>query len=511
MGVRPVALVILDGWGERAESDANAVALASTPVMDRLRATCPHTTLRADGAVVGLPPGQFGNSEVGHTNLGAGRIVMQELPRINEAIASGSIAQNVGLLAAIRAVRAAGGRFHLLGLVSPGGVHAHQDHAVALARLIATFGIPVLVHVLTDGRDTPPRSAVEYVPTFEAALGDAGKIATVGGRYFAMDRDHRWERVAEAWSAIVDADAPKVASASAAIAAAYAAGHNDEFIPPVVVGDYDGLRDGDGLLCFNFRSDRVRQIMDALTSEDFAGFPRRHVPALAAAVGMTSYSRELDLALTTLFLPTPMDDLLGETLSRQGLRQLRAAETEKYPHVTFFFDGGAEKELPGCRRILEPSPKVATYDLQPEMSASGLTDRVMAAIDADPPDFVLLNFANPDMVGHTGILAAAIRAVETIDSCLGRVIDAVERHGGVVLVTADHGNCELMVDPDTGAPHTAHTTNPVPLLLAGADERTGLREGGILADVAPTVLDLLGLAKPDLMTGRTLLVRPAHG
>jgi 2,3-bisphosphoglycerate-independent phosphoglycerate mutase len=505
MVIRPVALIILDGWGQREDPSDNAVALASTPVVDELRRRWPTTTMRADGTAVGLPDGQFGNSEVGHTNLGAGRIVMQELPRIGAAIEDGSLARHQGLMEAAGKVRQAGGRFHLMGLVSPGGVHSHQDHAVALARILSDQGIEVLVHALTDGRDAPPQSGLGYVKTFSRDLDGHARIVTLGGRYFAMDRDHRWERVQKAWSAIVDGEAPKVDTPEQALEQAYAAGKGDEFVEPVVVGDYDGIRDGDGFLCFNFRSDRVRQFMDALVKPDFSGFPRRHVPALPAVIGMTSYSSSLDDLLTTLFPPQPMDDLLGEVLSNAGLRQLRAAETEKYPHVTFFFDGGNELELEGCQRILEPSPKVSTYDQQPEMSAPGLTDRVVEAILRDQPDFILLNFANPDMVGHTGMLDAARRAVETVDACLGRVVVAVQRRNGAVLVTADHGNCEVMRDPATGAPHTAHTTNPVPVTLVGAPEGTGLREGGVLADVAPTVLSLLGVDQPKAMTGRSLL------
>ncbi len=510
MMIRPVALIILDGWGERDDPTDNAVALADTPVVDGIRATCPMTTLHADGRAVGLPPGQFGNSEVGHTNLGAGRIVMQELPRITAAAEDGGLAGDSRLLDAARAVKEAGGRFHLLGLVSPGGVHSHQDHAVALAKALAGQGVEVLVHALTDGRDTAPKSGAGFVKQFEADLDGAARIATLGGRYFAMDRDKRWDRVQKAWAAIVDGKALRAESAAAAIEAAYAAGKTDEFIEPVVIGDYDGMRDGDGLLCFNFRSDRVRQIMDAFVAPDFDGFARGHVPSLSAALGMTSYSESLDGQLTTLFPPESLHDLMGEVVARAGLKQLRAAETEKYPHVTFFFDGGEEKKLPGAQYILEPSPKVATYDLQPEMSAPGLTDRVVAAIGEDAPDFILLNFANPDMVGHSGDLQAAKHAVETVDSCLGRVIAAVRARDGAVVVTADHGNCEVMRDPEMGNPHTAHTTNPVPLVLVGGPAGVVLREGGVLADVAPTVLDLLGLPKPGAMTGQTLL-RPLAG
>jgi 2,3-bisphosphoglycerate-independent phosphoglycerate mutase len=510
MMIRPVALIILDGWGERDDPTDNAVALADTPVIDWIRVTCPMTTLHADGRAVGLPPGQFGNSEVGHTNLGAGRIVMQDLPRISAAAEDGSLARDNRLLDAARAVKEAGGRFHLLGLVSPGGVHSHQDHAVALAKALAGQDVEVLVHALTDGRDTAPKSGAGFVRQFEADLDGTARIATLGGRYFAMDRDKRWDRVQKAWAAIVDGKAPRAESAAAAIEVAYAAGKTDEFIEPVVLGDYDGMRDGDGLLCFNFRSDRVRQIMDSFVAPGFDGFERGHVPSLSAALGMTSYSESLDGRLTTLFPPESLHDLMGEVVARAGLKQLRAAETEKYPHVTFFFDGGEEKKLPGAQYILEPSPKVATYDLQPEMSAPGLTDRVVAAIGQDTPDFILLNFANADMVGHSGDLQAAKHAVETVDSCLGRVIAAVRARDGAVVVTADHGNCEVMRDPETGNPHTAHTTNPVPLVLVGGPAGVGLREGGVLADVAPTVLGLLGVPKPGAMTGQTLL-RPLAG
>ncbi|WP_035485217.1 2,3-bisphosphoglycerate-independent phosphoglycerate mutase [Geminicoccus roseus] len=505
MVIRPVALVILDGWGERDDPTDNAVRLANTPVVDQIRAAHPMTTLRADGKAVGLPPGQFGNSEVGHTNLGAGRIVVQDLPKITEAAEDGSLAADDQLRAAAEAVKEAGGRFHLLGLVSPGGVHSHQDHAVALAKALAGQGVEVLVHVLTDGRDTPPSSGKGFVEKLEADLGEAAKVATLGGRYFGMDRDNRWDRVQKAWHAIVDAEAPRVASAAKALEEAYGTGKTDEFVEPVVVGDYDGMRDGDGLLCFNFRSDRVRQIMDAFVAPDFSGFEQERRPKLSAAIGMTSYSSSLDQQLTTLFPPETMSDLMGEVVAKAGLKQLRAAETEKYPHVTFFFDGGEERKLPGAQYILEPSPKVATYDLQPEMSAPGLTDRVVEAIGHDQPDFILLNFANPDMVGHSGNLEAAVKAVETVDACLGRVLAAVRARDGAILVTADHGNCDVMRDPETGNPHTAHTTNPVPLILVGGPPGIGLREGGVLADVAPTVLDLLGVPRPDAMTGRSLL------
>lgn len=503
MPPRPVMLMILDGWGWRDETQNNAVRMARTPNFDRLWASSPHALLRTSGLDVGLPGGQMGNSEVGHLNLGAGRVVMQDLPRINQAIADGSIAQALEATGLVAALKASGGACHLPGLVSPGGVHAHQDHAVALAKILTGHGIPVRVHIFTDGRDTPPQSAAEYVAAFRAALPSGATVATVSGRYFAMDRDNRWERVEQAWRAMVLGEGQPFADARDAIAAAYAQGVTDEFIKPAVIAGYAGMRDGDGLLSFNFRSDRIREILDAVLDPEFSGFVRPHLPKLAGAVSMTSYSAALDALMPALFAPQTLANGLGETIAKAGLKQVRMAETEKYPHVTYFFNGGEETPFPGEDRIMVPSPKVATYDLQPEMSAPELTAKAVEAIGSGRYDFVVLNFANPDMVGHTGVLAAAIMAVETIDTSLGLIAAAIEKAGGAMLVTADHGNCELMVDPVTGKPHTAHTTNPVPIMLVGGGAMA-LAEGR-LGDIAPTLLALIGLPQPAEMTGRSLL------
>lgn len=500
---RPVMLVVLDGWGWREETADNAVRLARTPNFSRLWETCPHTLLRASGTDVGLPKGQMGNSEVGHLNLGAGRIVLQDLPRIDAAIADGSLARNPVLLALIEALRRSGGACHLLGLLSPGGVHSHQDHALALARLLAQAGVPVRIHAFTDGRDTPPRAGLDYMRAFLEALPSGVEVATVSGRYYAMDRDRRWDRVKRAYAAVAEADAPQFPTPLAVIEAAYAENLGDEFIPPGVVGPYRGMQNGDGLLCFNFRADRVRELLGALLDPAFNGFSRARNLQFAAAAGMTFYSDELAPYLGVLFPQQSMAHILGEEVSSAGKRQLRIAETEKYAHVTYFFNGGQETPFPGEDRILVPSPKVATYDLQPEMSAPEVTRRVVAAIAADTYDFIVLNYANPDMVGHTGSLSAAIRAVEAVDNGLGHVVQALAEKNGVMFLTADHGNCELMRDPETGGPHTAHTTNPVPAILYGMPG-AHLRPGR-LADVAPTLLSIMGLPKPEEMTGESLL------
>jgi 2,3-bisphosphoglycerate-independent phosphoglycerate mutase len=497
-------LVILDGWGWRDETADNAIRQAKTPTFDRLWHAGPHGFLRTSGHDVGLPDGQMGNSEVGHLNIGAGRVVMQDLPRIGAAIASGEIAQAPALVDLIKKLKESGGTCHLLGLVSPGGVHSHQDHAAALAKILTDAGVPALVHALTDGRDTPPQSAAEDVKRLLAALPPAVKIASVCGRYFAMDRDKRWDRVEKAYRAIVDADAPRFSDAPAVVANAYANKQFDEFVVPAVVGDYRGMKDGDGVLCFNFRADRVREILGAMLDKDFSGFPRKRVVRFAAAVGMTQYSDELDKLLQTIFPPQPLAYILGEVVAEAGRTQLRMAETEKYPHVTYFLNGGRETPYAGEDRIMVPSPKVATYDLQPEMSAPELTDKAVEAINSGKYDLIVLNFANPDMVGHTGSLPAAIKAVETVDAALGRIAEVIEKSGGALLVTADHGNCEMMRDPQTGGPHTSHTTNPVPLLLVGARNRA-LSAEGRLADLAPTLLELMELPKPKEMTGGSLL------
>jgi len=505
---KPVMLVVLDGWGWREERNDNAVAQARTPAFDALWAASPHAFLRTSGRDVGLPEGQMGNSEVGHLTLGAGRVVLQDLPRIDEAIATGALATMAPLEAFVAALRASGGTAHLIGLVSPGGVHSHQDHAVALARALAGAGIPVAVHAWTDGRDTPPRSAPECLAAFARALPEGVRIATLSGRWFAMDRDRRWERVEQAWRAMVLAEGPRFDSADAAIADAHARGVTDEFIPPAVIGAYQGMRDGDGVLSFNFRADRVREILAALLEPAFAGFARPRSPRFAAALGMTEYGDALAPLIATLFPPQTLDDILGAVVARAGLAQLRIAETEKYPHVTYFLNGGQETPFPGEERILVPSPKVATYDLKPEMSAAEVTDRAVEAIRSGRFDLIVLNFANADMVGHTGSLAAATAAIEAVDRGLGAIAAAVRAAGGALLVTADHGNAEQMRDPVTGGPHTAHTLNPVPVLLLGGPPGARLRNGR-LADVAPTLLALLGLPKPVAMTGESLLMDAA--
>jgi 2,3-bisphosphoglycerate-independent phosphoglycerate mutase len=501
---RPVMLAILDGWGWREDAADNAVKQARTPNFDRLWASCPNALLRTSGKDVGLPQGQMGNSEVGHLNIGAGRVVMQDLPRIGDAIASGEIEQQPALQNFIACLKANGGTCHLMGLVSPGGVHSHQDHAAGLAKILAAAGVPTVVHAWTDGRDTPPQSAGDDIARLAATLPKSIPIATVCGRYYAMDRDKRWERVARAYAAMVDAEGAPFPDAAAVVRAAYAEKKFDEFIDPAVVGDYRGMRDGDGVLCFNFRADRVREILAAILDPKFSGFERKRAVKVACAVGMTQYSDELDRFMQAIFPSQSLTKILGEVVANAGRTQLRTAETEKYPHVTYFLNGGREEPFPGEDRIMVPSPKVATYDLQPEMSAPELTDKVVAAIDSGKYDLIVLNYANPDMVGHTGSLPAAVKAVETVDTGLGRIADAIERAGGALVVTADHGNCEMMRDPETGGPHTAHTTNPVPLFLLGARNRALVTEGR-LADIAPTLLELMELPQPQEMTGKSLL------
>ncbi len=503
---RPVILCVLDGWGERAARENNAVALAHTPVLDRLAMNGPRARLEASEEHVGLPAGQMGNSEVGHMNLGAGRTVMQDLPRIDAAVAKGEIAAMPVLKNLVAKVRAAGGVVHLMGLMSPGGVHSHQDQIAHLANILLDAGVEVVVHALLDGRDTPPSSALGYLAAFAKAAPGA-RIGAVIGRYFAMDRDSRWERVSEAYAAIAGGQGAAADDARRAIEQSYDHGETDEFVKPAVIGGYAGMADGDGLLVANFRADRIREILAALLDPEFAGFERQTAVRFSGAVGMTSYSVELDGFLDTLFPAQPIDNVLGSVVAAANLRQLRIAETEKYAHVTFFFNGGEESPFTGEDRVLIPSPKVATYDLQPEMSAAEVTDRLIAEIEGGRYDFIVVNYANTDMVGHTGIVAAAIRAVETVDTCIGRLEAAVRQAGGAMLITADHGNAEQMTDASTGQPHTAHTMNPVPLIFVSDAVRVGGLEDGRLADMAPTVLDLLGIAQPVEMTGKSLIIR----
>jgi 2,3-bisphosphoglycerate-independent phosphoglycerate mutase len=505
-----ILLVVLDGWGMNPRREGNAIALARTPNMDELWERYPHTVLQASGEAVGLPAGQMGNSEVGHLNLGAGRIVYQEFTRISKAIREGDFFQNLVLLEGIARARAGSGCLHLLGLISDGGVHSHLDHLVALLELAKGQKLErVFIHAFLDGRDTPPRSGRDYLRRLQGELDriGVGKIATVMGRYYAMDRDNRWERVEKAYAAMVEGQGRLARDAVLAIEQAYAEGETDEFVLPTVITEGSGpvgpIGDGDGVICFNFRADRVREITRALALPNFSGFPRPHPPHLASYVCMTEYDETFDLPIA--FPPQHLTRILAEEISRRSLLQLRIAETEKYAHVTFFFNGGVERVFPFEERCLIPSPKVATYDLQPEMSAFLVTEEVERRIAEGKYRFVLLNFANPDMVGHTGILEAAIQAVEAVDRCLGRVVSAAGERGGIVLVTADHGNAEQMVDYETGSPHTAHTTNPVPFLLIQDRSPFRLREG-ILADVAPTILQLWGWEQPPEMEGRSLLV-----
>ncbi len=503
--MRPVVLCILDGWGLSPSREANAVALARTPNFDRIWAACPHAQLAAHGPDVGLPEGQMGNSEVGHTNIGAGRVVWMDLPRIDNAIEDGSFAANAELGRFVEALKASGGTAHVAGLASPGGVHAHQRHIAAAAAVLAAAGVPVAVHAFLDGRDVPPKSAAGQVAALEAALPAGARIATVSGRFYAMDRDRRWERVALAVAAILDGEGPRAASAIEAIAAAYAGGETDEFVTPTVIGDYAGARDGDGLYFANFRADRARQILGALVDPGFDGFDVARRSAWAAVLGMVEYSDALDRLMPAMFPSADIVNTLGAWVAGRGLRQFRIAETEKYPHVTFFLNGGVEVPAEGEARTMAPSPKVRTYDLAPEMSAAEVTGHLVAAIRSGDYALLVVNYANPDMVGHTGILAAAIEAVEAVDAGLGEVLAAVEDMGGAIVVTADHGNCEVMVDPETGGPHTAHTLNPVPVILVGGPAGARLRVGR-LADLAPTLLQLMGLPQPPEMTGESLIV-----
>lgn len=507
---RPVVLCILDGFGWREETADNAVAQAKKPNFDRLWAAGPRAFLQASEGNVGLPDGQIGNSEVGHTNLGAGRVVLQELPRIDKALKDGAFATNPALVQLVEKLRVSKGACHLLGLVSPGGVHSHQRHVLGLAVAVASAGVPVVVHAWTDGRDVPPQSAAEQVAWFETELAKVpgARIGTLQGRYWVMDRDKRWERVSDAYQAIVDAKGDATGTAVAAIKAAYANDVTDEFIRPAVLTGYAGMKDGDGILCANFRADRVREILTALLVPNFDGFARDRVVKFVGAVGVAEYSEALNAFVGTMYPPQRLHHVLGEVVAEAGKKQLRAAETEKYPHVTFFFNGGRETPYDGEDRIMVPSPKVATYDLQPEMSAAELTDKVAAAIDTGRYDMVIMNYANPDMVGHSGSLPAAIKAVEAVDQGLGLIDAAVKRQGGAMLVTADHGNCEMMRDPETGGPHTAHTLNKVPILLADAPDGIAGIADGKLADIAPTILALMGLPQPAEMTGKSLL-RPA--
>ena len=505
---RPVVLCVLDGWGFRADAPDNATTRAKAPVFWKAWKESPHALLDASGEQVGLPEGQMGTSEVGHMNLGAGRVIFQDLPLIDRVIAKDELAANPALQKLIAALKKSGGTCHLMGLASPGGVHAHQDHIVALARILAAAGVPVAIHAFLDGRDTPPQSAREQTAKLSADIAalPGVRLASLCGRYYAMDRDKRWDRVERAYDLVTQGIGTRAAQADSAIADSYAASVTDEFLLPTVLGDEVGMKDGDGLLFANFRADRAREILTALLDPAFTGFVRKKTIAFVAALGMVEYSEALNPFIAALFPPKQVEDSLGELVAKAGMKQLRIAETEKYPHVTFFFNGGREEAFPGEERVMIPSPKVATYDLQPEMSAALVTDKVLEAINARSFDLIVLNYANPDMVGHTGIFDAAIKAVEALDVCLGRLIPAIEKQGGAILITADHGNCEMMHDATTHGPHTAHTLDRVPMILIGAPGVASLRDG-ILADVAPTLLAVMNMPQPAAMDGRSLIVR----
>ena len=503
---KPLVLVVIDGFGYREEREGNAIALSETPTWTRLWQRYPRTLLEASGRAVGLPTGQMGNSEVGHLNLGAGRVVKQDLVSITEAIEEGSFFTRPAFVDACRSVRDSGGTLHLMGLLGNGGVHALDEHLFALIDLAERERVErVAIHALMDGRDTMPKSGLEFMRQTIARAHGRAKIGSLGGRYFGMDRDRRWERVKKWYDASVLGVGPSTADPVAAIVDAYHRGQTDEFIDPVVVTEGGSaiapMRDGDALICFNFRSDRMRQIVRALTEPGFDGFDTGTRPRISLST-MTSYDRTFSFPVA--FPPFSMARIMAEVVSGADMTMFRTAETEKYPHVTYFYNGGIEAPFAHEIRELVPSPKVATYDLMPEMSAVGVTDVLCRAIESGSYDFTLCNYANCDMVGHTGVLPAVIKAVETVDACLNRVVAAAGKAGARLLVTADHGNCEVMIDPESGGPHTAHTTNPVPLVVVDPDGDRPLRDGGALCDVGPTILGLLGLDQPEDMTGRNL-------
>lgn len=505
MTKKPVMLMILDGWGIAPAGKYNAATTASTPNLDRLFAAYPHTQLEASGGYVGLPDGQIGNSEVGHLNIGSGRIIYQQLTRITKACREGALSANKELRSCMEQAAAGNAALHLLGLLSDGGVHSHIEHLLALLQMAKELGLRrVFVHAFLDGRDVPPASALGYLRQLEDFMTElgVGRIATVHGRYYAMDRDKRWERVQRSYKALTAGEGLHAASAVEGVQASYDAGVTDEFVEPFVIDGVDGsIKAGDSVIFFNFRPDRARELTRALNDRDFTAFERTPGAWPLHYVCMTQYDAAIDAPVA--FPPETVRDTLGEVLAAHGLRQLRIAETEKYAHVTFFFNGGVEAPVPGEERILIPSPKVATYDLQPEMSAYAVTEALLAELEQDNFDVIILNFANPDMVGHTGVMAAAVKAMEAVDACAGRIVDRVLELGGSVCVTADHGNLEKMWDEETGAPHTAHTTNKVPFILIS--EKKHRLHPGILADIAPTLLELLGLDKPELMTGNSLI------
>lgn len=500
---KPVVLCILDGWGLSDGTEANAPYLAKTPTFDAIMSNGPHAKLITHGPDVGLPSGQMGNSEVGHTNIGAGRVVAMDLGQIDLAIEDGSFRESASLQDFIARVKASVGTAHLMGVVSDGGVHGHLNHIVAAAQAITEAGVPVALHAVTDGRDVAPKSALTYISELEERLPENARIVTVCGRYFAMDRDNRWERVSEAYATMIKGQGRVDQTARSAVDHAYSLSETDEFIVPTVLPGFIGVQDGDGFFCLNFRADRAREILRAIGEPGFADFDTGPRPHLSALLGMVEYSEGHNAYMTTVFPKRDIVNTLGEWVAKQGLRQFRLAETEKYPHVTFFLNGGKEQPEVGEDRYMPQSPKVATYDLQPEMSSVEVTEKFVEAIEAGY-DLIVTNYANPDMVGHTGDLQAAIKACEAVDQGLGQVVAALEKMGGAMIVTADHGNCEMMADPETGGPHTAHTLNPVPVALVGGPLGASLHDGR-LSDLAPTILDLMDLAKPPEMTGESLI------
>ncbi|MEA2705387.1 MAG: 2,3-bisphosphoglycerate-independent phosphoglycerate mutase [Gemmatimonadaceae bacterium] len=506
---RPVALIVLDGWGYRPETEGNAIALANTPTWDSIWSRGSRTLLEASGLRVGLPEGQMGNSEVGHLNLGAGRVVMQDLVRISSAISDGSFYTNPALLGACRQAKNNGATLHLMGLIGDGGVHAIDEHLCALLELAKRQRLPrIAIHAFLDGRDTMPRSALGYMEQllgYIREIGSPAKIASVSGRYYAMDRDQRWDRTSLAYRAIVLGEGTTVKDPLEAIRQGYSADKTDEFMLPVVVTENGKpvapMRDGDAIICFNYRSDRMRQMVRALIDPGFDGFDVSRRPKVSVTT-LTNYDKTFPVPVA--FPPTSMARILAEVLSSRGLSMLKTAETEKYPHVTYFFNGGVEQPYPCESRVMIPSPKVATYDLMPEMSAAGVTDALCKGISSGEQDFILCNYANADMVGHSGSMPATIKAVETVDRMLARVLKAAEAAGVRLIVTADHGNAEMLIDPATGGPHTAHTTNPVPFVLIDWAQEQRLRSGGALCDVAPTILSMLGVEQPPEMSGVNL-------
>lgn len=503
---KPVVLCILDGWGLRAVREANALALAHTPNFDRIMAECPNSTLVAHGPDVGLPEGQMGNSEVGHMNIGAGRIVWMDLPKINNAITDGTFQTNAALIGFAETLKKTGGVAHIAGLASPGGVHAHQDHIVEMAKVIVAAGVPVVLHAYLDGRDVAPKSADKQIAKLVADLPEGATIGTVSGRFFAMDRDNRWDRVQQAFDVMTTGKGKVADTALEAISSAYAAGETDEFVSPTAIGGFSGMQDSDGLLFVNFRADRAREILAALGDPAFDAFDVSARPKFAAICGIVEYSRKHNTYMDVMYPSEEIVNTLGHWVSSHGLKQYRLAETEKYPHVTFFMNGGEEVPETGEDRYVAPSPKVKTYDMQPEMSAAEVTDHLVDAISGQEYDLIIVNYANPDMVGHTGDLAAAMQACEAVDEGVGKALEALEAVGGAMILTADHGNCEMMVDPETGGPHTAHTLNPVPVVLIGGPDGAKLRSGGRLGDLAPSLLELMELPKPVEMTGKTLII-----